>query len=140
MNQKYYTLPLKCSILHIDKVEGGCMKAPASLETISKEYSDETKSSPEPCKSEKAEKLVSLGGSRWTKGDMERVYLDRTAIASVLGLRVAYYSSGQVKSAYTSDGEKISNSRAFDMLSGKPFYDVKAGTFVGLRGKIAIVL
>ena len=67
-------------------------------------------------------KLEELGGNRWTKNDMDRMYFDATS----LGLAVALYKSGNVRYADIA-GEKISNSEAYRLMSCKFFIDIETG-------------
>ena len=62
------------------------------------------------------------GFKRWTKGNMDRLYIN----ATMLGLEVSYYKSGNVSSA-SWRGEGISNSAGYRLLSSKVWVDVKTG-------------
>lgn len=70
----------------------------------------------------KIEKLESLGFKRWTKGDIDRLYVN----ASVLGLECDYYNTGNIKYAEF-NGEHISNCQARRMREAKTFIDIKTG-------------
>src|SRR5690606_27593466 len=76
------------------------------------------------------ESLVEIGGSRWQKGEMDRVYFND--LADRFGLRASFYGTGNVSSA-SLNGEKISNTKATRMLAGfslaKFWFDVPAGEF-----------
>ena len=63
------------------------------------------------------------GFKRWTKGSMDRLYINVTD----LGLEVSYYKTGNVSSARWC-GESISNSDGRRFLASKVFVDVKTGT------------
>lgn len=67
-------------------------------------------------------KLESKGFNRWTKGNMDRLYIN----AKDLGLEVDYYKTGNVSSA-TWQGEHISNADARRLLESKVWIDVKTG-------------
>lgn len=67
-------------------------------------------------------KYEAKGFKRWTKGSMDRLYIDVTK----LGLEVSYYKTGNVSSA-TWCGERISNADARRFMSSKVYVDVKTG-------------
>lgn len=67
-------------------------------------------------------KYEGMGFKRWTKGDMDRLYIN----AKELGLECEYYKTGNVSYAEFK-GEKISNSRATEMLAAKTYIDIKTG-------------
>lgn len=67
-------------------------------------------------------KFEEKGFTRWTKYDMDRLYIN----AETLGLEASYYKSGNVSYAEYR-GEKISNRRAGDMLCSKIWIDVETG-------------
>lgn len=62
------------------------------------------------------------GFNRWTKGSMDRLYINATD----LGLEVEYYKTGNVSSAKW-DGESISNADARRFNSSKVFVDINTG-------------
>jgi len=64
-------------------------------------------------------KLETKGFKRWTKGSMDRLYLN----AQACGLEVTYYNTGNVKSARF-DGEYISNGAGRRMLNQKTYIDL----------------
>ena len=70
----------------------------------------------------KINELIKNGFNRWTKGNMDRLYIN----AAQLGLVCEYYNSGNICYAEF-NGEKISNSRARSMKSAKTFIDIKTG-------------
>jgi len=67
-------------------------------------------------------KFEAKGFNRWTKGSMDRLYIN----AKDLGLEVSYYKTGNVSSAKWC-GESISNADGRRFLSSKVFVDVKTG-------------
>lgn len=67
-------------------------------------------------------KLEAAGFSRWTKKDMDRLYINVTK----LGLEVSYYNTGNVSHAEW-QGERISNADGRRLLSSKVWIDVKTG-------------
>jgi hypothetical protein len=67
-------------------------------------------------------KLEAKGFNRWTKGNMDRLYINVTE----LGLEVSYYNSGNVRSAKWC-GEPISNADGRRFLASKVFVDVETG-------------
>lgn len=70
--------------------------------------------------------LEGKGFNRWTKGNMDRLYIN----ADALGLEVERYNTGNVSSAYW-QGERISNSRGSAMLYAKTYIDIATGKLVG---------
>jgi hypothetical protein len=79
-----------------------------------------------------AQKLVEVGGKRWQKGDMDRIYFD--GLATWYGLVCKRYSSGNISGA-TLNGSSISNTYAReienDLDALKVWYDVAADKFAG---------
>lgn len=79
-----------------------------------------------------AERLVKVGGKRWQKGDMDRIYFD--GLAGWYGLETSRYNSGNIGGA-TLDGSEISNTKARridnDLAQAKVWYDVAEGKFRG---------
>lgn len=76
--------------------------------------------------------LLKEGGKKWSKNGKERVYLDDSLIAKLIGLKYSTYSNGNISSA-SIQGEKISNSDARSYVQSimrmKLFYDLKEGKF-----------
>ena len=76
------------------------------------------------------ERLTSeeIGGSRWQRAGMDRVYFN--GLGRWFGLEADYYKSGHIASAKL-DGEEISNSKARKILDrvgyGKLWYDCATG-------------
>jgi hypothetical protein len=69
-----------------------------------------------------AEHIIALGGSRWTKNGMDRVYLnDWTQCA---GIEVSHYNSGNVSGAWI-NGRGIANGRIGAILGAvdKVYFD-----------------
>lgn len=78
------------------------------------------------------EKILSVG-TEWQKNDLHRQYFnDPDALAEVCGLSVSRYKTGNISYA-SLHGEKISNSKASDMMSalsgGKCYFDYNTGRF-----------
>jgi Homeodomain-like domain len=71
-----------------------------------------------------AEQIEAIGGNRWRKNGMDRVYLDSNVWAALIGLEIGYYNSGNISWAQL-NGEDISNGRARDILGciGKVYWD-----------------
>ena len=67
--------------------------------------------------------LEAKGFNRWTKGNMDRLYIN----ARDLGLVCSYYKTGNISAAYF-NGELISNSQGARYKAAKTFIDVKTGT------------
>lgn len=68
-------------------------------------------------------KLVALGLHVWTKGGRRRIYVNREDFGKVFGLEIWCYKTGNISDAYLK-GEKISNSKAYQLLGRKtPYYD-----------------
>lgn len=72
------------------------------------------------------ETMTAIGGSRWQRGDKDRVYINNWA--ELAGLDVSYYNSGNIWSACW-QGEKISNSQAYKILGciDKVWFDTADG-------------
>lgn len=64
----------------------------------------------------------SKGFNRWTKGNMDRLYINTTK----LGAEIDYYKSGNVCDAFW-QGERVSNADGRRLLASKVFVDVKTG-------------
>ena len=67
-------------------------------------------------------KLEAKGFNRWTKGNMDRLYIN----AQAMGLTVSYHKTGSVAEAYW-NGERISNAEGRRMMSAKTYIDLKDG-------------
>lgn len=70
-----------------------------------------------------AEKLVALGGNRWTKGGRDRVYFNNAT--EIVGIETTYYKTGNLSSVKL-NGEFISNSR------GRSYLAALEGAYVDL--------
>lgn len=72
--------------------------------------------------------LVAVGGARWQKGAMDRVYFNN--LSEWYGLKTSRYNTGNISSA-TLDGKGISNGLAREiditMSTGKVWFDVPTG-------------
>jgi len=83
-------------------------------------------------KIEIAKILTENGGNAWEKNGYARVYFNGTEIAHHSHLEVTRYNTGNISSA-TLDGEIISNSTAWDILSNlsdtKFWYDLNDNKF-----------
>ena len=72
------------------------------------------------------ETMTAIGGSRWQRGDKDRVYLNDWA--RFIGLEIDHYKTGNISYA-TLGGEKISNSEAYRLGGAiyKVYFDVADG-------------
>lgn len=68
----------------------------------------------------KIAELTGKGFTRWTKGNLDRLYIN----AAQLGLVCSYYNTGNVKHAEFR-GQMISNCEARRMKAAKTFIDIK---------------
>lgn len=66
--------------------------------------------------------LESKGFNRWTKGTMDRLYIN----ACMLGLELSYYKTGNISSAYW-QGEQISNRQGGAYKFAKTYIDITTG-------------
>ncbi|MFB6805503.1 hypothetical protein [Streptomyces sp. NPDC056387] len=75
-----------------------------------------------------AETLTAIGGNRWQKNGMDRIYFDNPA--QLAGLETSHYKSGNISGA-TWQGERISNSQAHQLVTSihKLWYDLADGKF-----------
>lgn len=80
---------------------------------------------------EMIEKLTAAGGSRWQKGNFDRIYFN----ASSLGLRCEYYKTGNISSAWFND-ESISNCAGRRLKAAKTFVDVATGEIVSTESML----
>lgn len=67
-------------------------------------------------------KLEELGGKRWIKGNMDRIYFN----CSALDCEFRYYKSGRIAEAWHKF-DKISNSDGYRCKAAKSYIDVKTG-------------
>ncbi|MET9467816.1 hypothetical protein ABZY44_24035 [Streptomyces sp. NPDC006544] len=74
------------------------------------------------------EALTAIGGSRWQRGDMDRVYFNNWA--TLAGLELSHYGTGNISGA-TWQGELISNSQGYKLATSidKLWFDVTDGKF-----------
>jgi hypothetical protein len=72
--------------------------------------------------------LTAIGGNRWQRGDMDRIYFNNWA--QLAGLETSHYKSGNISGA-TWQGELISNSQAYKLAGGvdKLWFDLTDGQF-----------
>jgi hypothetical protein len=72
------------------------------------------------------ETMTAIGGSRWTKNGMDRVYIN--SWAGLAGIETSNYNTGNIAAAWF-QGEEISNSQAYKMLSSidKVWFDTADG-------------
>jgi len=79
---------------------------------------------PELTKEQTRETLIKAGGEIWERGSMRRVYFND--LASLIGLEVSRYRSGNIKSARFADGQTIANRRAAKLFDwgAKLYYDL----------------
>lgn len=66
--------------------------------------------------------LEAKGFNRWTKGNMDRLYINATH----LGLELTYYKTGNISSAYM-NGERISNAQGYRYKAAKTYIDIQTG-------------
>lgn len=71
---------------------------------------------------ERIEELTKKGFNRWTKGNMDRLYIN----AAQLGLDCTYYKTGNISGA-DFQGCSISNCEARRMKAAKTYIDIKTG-------------
>jgi hypothetical protein len=83
-------------------------------------------------KEQKIEKLIELGGNRWTKAGKDRVYFNRQVFEKLLNIQASYYNTGNL-SGFWMDGEAKSNTQGkrilYELESGKFYYDVEEDRF-----------
>ncbi|MCX4543752.1 hypothetical protein [Streptomyces sp. NBC_01565] len=74
------------------------------------------------------ETLTAIGGSRWQRGDMDRIYFNNPA--QLAGLETSHYKTGNISGAHW-QGELISNSQAYKLATSidKLWYDLADGKF-----------
>lgn len=77
------------------------------------------------------ERLAAKGFNRWTKGNMDRMYIN----ASQLGLACSYHSTGSIKNA-TFRGDSISNCEARRLKADKCYVDLKTGTVTAASSRL----
>lgn len=78
------------------------------------------------------DKLATKGFNRWTKGNMDRMYIN----ASQLGLACSYHTTGSIKNA-TFCGDSISNCEARRLKADKCYVDLKTGTITANNSRLS---
>lgn len=78
------------------------------------------------------ERLAAKGFNRWTKGNMDRMYIN----ASQLGLACSYHTTGSIKNA-TFCGDSISNCEARRLKADKCYVDLKTGTITANNSRLS---
>lgn len=77
---------------------------------------------------QKVDKLIELGGNRWTKAGKDRVYFNRPVFEKLLNIETSYYNTGNL-SGFLMDGEAKSNTQGNRILreleTGKFYYDIE---------------
>lgn len=82
-------------------------------------------------KKDTATKLLELGMTVWGESfGKDRIYINIENMLAVFGLEITRYKTGNISYAEL-HGEKISNSKAYKLLSGKIYYCLKAKKFFG---------
>ena len=76
--------------------------------------------------------LEGLGFKRWTKRNMDRLYIN----AGALGLKCDYYNTGNIRNALFND-EHISNCEARRIKAAKTYIDVATGKVYGNNETLA---
>ena len=73
-----------------------------------------------------AEAIIAIGGRRWQKNGMDRVYINDWA--TLAGIHVTRYGTGNISSA-SIGGRRIANGRAYNLLGAisKVYYDATDG-------------
>ena len=67
-------------------------------------------------------KYEAAGFKRWTKGSMDRLYINVTKI----GAEIDYYNTGNVRNAHW-QGERVSNADGRRLLASKVWIDIATG-------------
>lgn len=80
-----------------------------------------------------AEHCIALGGSRWQRNGMDRVYFNNWA--ALAGLELSHYGTGSISGA-TWQGELVSNSQGYKLADSidKLWFDVTDGKLYGRFG------
>jgi hypothetical protein len=79
------------------------------------------------------ETMTAIGGNRWQRGDMDRIYINNWA--EFAGLETSHYGTGNISSA-SYQGETVSNRQA-GLIAGainKVWFDVTTGKLQGTYG------
>lgn len=84
------------------------------------------------------ERLTEVGGSRWKRGEIDRIYFND--LHKWYGLECSHYGTGNI-SAATLNGESISNSQARKILNNfngvRVWFDVLTQKFEHKTNRIA---
>lgn len=74
------------------------------------------------------ETLTAIGGNRWQRGDMDRIYFNNPA--QLAGLETSHFKTGNISGAYW-QGELVSNSQGYKLATSidKLWYDLADGKF-----------
>lgn len=67
-------------------------------------------------------KLEAAGFKRWTKGNMDRLYVN----PECYGVTFDYYKTGNIRDCHF-QGERVSNSEGYRFKSTKAYIDIKTG-------------
>lgn len=76
-----------------------------------------------------AEKLEDLGIAAWERDGMKRYYINDDQLESVFGLSIGRYNTGNISSA-SLNGEGISNSKAYKLISRGIWYDANSDSWM----------
>jgi hypothetical protein len=111
----------RCGAIAAVKVSGRWVIEPASLA-----HRIALTAPAKPIRTLSVDAMIAIGGSCWTKGDMDRVYINDWA--QYAGLEISQYNTGNISSA-SLDGHPIANGRAGQMLGliSKVWYDATDG-------------
>jgi len=79
------------------------------------------------------ETMVAIGGNRWQRGEMDRVYFNN--IHELAGLELSHYGTGNISSA-SWQGEAVSNSQGYKLAGSveKVWFDAATGKIHGRFG------
>ena len=115
-------------VLTATKQAGRWIIDPASLtrRTQIAAWRTSRRSKPAPKVVYSVETMTGIGGSRWTRGDKDRVYINDWA--ALAGLETSRYNTGNISSA-AYRGEQIANGQAHKALGAidKVWYDTADG-------------
>ncbi|MGW4505671.1 hypothetical protein ACWENO_13630 [Streptomyces sp. NPDC004436] len=80
-----------------------------------------------------ADHCIALGGNRWQRGDMDRIYFDNWA--QFAGLHLSFYKTGNIAGAHW-QGELVSNAQGHKLIDSlhKLYFDVTDGKLYGRFG------
>lgn len=84
-----------------------------------------------------AAQITAIGGNDWTGATgIHRVYLNADTIADMIGLEIERYRTGNIQRAWLND-EKISNSKATHLLTGRVYWEAGTIHVTGPLGEYA---